>query len=145
MEITATLIIIVITVIASLLAFNNKDIKDKLIFYPPAITEHKQWYRFFTSGFIHADIPHLLFNMYALYIFGVGNVKYKNGVEYNFIEIFGDKGRMLYLTMYLLALLVCLLPTYKKNKDNYNYLGLGASGAVSAVIFAKILLEPLTG
>src|ERR1700749_2054747 len=121
MEITATLIIIVITVIASLLAFNNNDLKHKLIFYPPAISERKQWYRFFTSGFIHADIPHLLFNMYALYIFGVGDARYKNGVEYTFVDIFGEKGKLLYLLMYLLALGVCLLPTYSKNKHNYHY------------------------
>jgi len=145
MELSVTLVIILVTVGVSLVAFNDNNIRNKLIFYPPAVSERNEWWRFFTSGFIHADIPHLIFNMYALYLFGAGEAKYKWGVEYDFIRLFGENGRILYLGMYLLALIVCLLPTYKKNKHNYNYLGLGASGAVSAVIFAKIILDPLSG
>ena len=63
-------------------------------------------------------------------------------VEDKFFEIFGAKGKLLYLLLYILALAVCLLPTYSKNKDNYHYRSLGASGAVSAVVFAGLLLEP---
>ena len=116
---------------------------DNLIFYPPAVTEKNQYYRFISCGFIHANIPHLIFNMYALYLFGEG--QHKDGVEYFFAAIFGDKGKVLYLLMYVLALVACLIPTFNKNKNNYNYRSLGASGAVSAVVFSYILFEPLRG
>jgi membrane associated rhomboid family serine protease len=109
---------------------------DKLIFYPPAVSERNEWYRFFSSGILHADFPHLLFNMYALYLFGTG-------VENRFMSIFSEQGRLIYLAMYVLALGASLLPTYAKNKDNYHYRSLGASGAVSAVVFAYMLFEPM--
>jgi len=109
---------------------------EDLIFYPPAVTERKQYYRFITCGFIHANIPHLLFNMYSFWIFG-------EYVEMLFTSIFDSMGRWYYLLMYLTALAACLLPTYAKNKNNYHYRSLGASGAVSAVIFAFIFLNPL--
>lgn len=133
---SVTLIIIIMTCIVSFTAFNNQKVMDDLIFYPPAVSIQKQFYRFFTCGFIHANIPHLLFNMYSFWIFG-------EYVEIRFMTIFGPAGRWLYLLMYLSALLFCLLPTYKKNKENYYYKSLGASGAVSAVIFAFIFLDPL--
>ena len=63
-------------------------------------------------------------------------------LEEAFQQIFGDKGKILYLLLYVIALIVCLLPTYLQNKDNYHYRSLGASGAVSAVIFAGIFIFP---
>jgi len=138
-----TLIIIIITCLISFYGFSNQKIIDDLIFYPPAIAKRNQWYRFFTCGLIHADFAHLGFNMFALYLFADG--QNHTGLENSFKLIFGEKGKLLYLTMYILALGVCLLPTYSKNKDNYHYRSLGASGAVSAVIFAQILLEPMMG
>jgi len=131
-----TLIIIIITCLVSVVAFSNQKILDDLIFWPPAISNRRQYYRFFTCGFIHADFVHLAFNMYSLYIFGVY-------VESKFILLFGDYGRLYYLLMYISALPICLLPTYAKNRENYYYKSLGASGAVSAVVFAFIFLEPL--
>lgn len=117
---------------------------DDLIFYPPAISHQKQWYRFFSCGLIHADWAHLFFNMYVLYIFGAG--QHKQGVEFLFKSIFGDKqGAILYLLMYFAALGACLIPTYSKNKENYNYRSLGASGAVSAVVFAYMMFNPMQG
>lgn len=136
MTISITLIIIVVTCIVSFIAFSNEKLFDDLIFYPPAITYQKQFYRFFTCGFIHANYGHLLFNMYSLYAFG-------EYVESLFHEAFGPSGKWLYLLMYLSSLYFCLLPTYLKNKDNENYRSLGASGAVSAVVFAFIFLEPM--
>ena len=143
MELSITIIIIIITVLVSISAFNNQKIMEDLIFYPPAISKRNQWWRFFSCGLIHADWAHLLFNMYALYIFGVGS--HKDGVEYIFKMVFGDKGAWLYLLMYIVALAVCLLPTYAKNKDNYHYRSLGASGAVSAVVFAYMMFDPMRG
>lgn len=149
MLISTTLIIIIITSIISFTAFGNHRILNDLIFYPPAI-QRGQWYRFFSCGLIHADMGHLIFNMFTLYIFGEGRINTPAGpvylgVEYKFIELFGKYGNLVYLGMYLLALGVCLLPTYAKNKDNYHYRSLGASGAVSAVVFASILFRPLMG
>jgi membrane associated rhomboid family serine protease len=131
-----TVIIIIITVLISLTAFNNSKVMNDLIFYPPAVSSNKQFYRFITCGFIHADYGHLLFNMLSLYFFG-------QFVEGAFAYIFGSGGKLLYLLMYVMALVASLLPTYFKNKNNQFYRSLGASGAVSAVIFAGILLDPL--
>jgi membrane associated rhomboid family serine protease len=133
-----TIIIIIITSIVSLAALNSSKVLNQLIFYTPAVTYHKQWYRFFSSGFIHADYMHLIFNMYAFYLFG-------NSVEFAFGQLFGAKGAILYLLMYVSSLFFALLPTYMKHKDDPSYSSLGASGAVSAVIFANILLNPIQG
>jgi len=136
MELSITLIIIIVTTLVSIGGFSNHKIIDDLIFYPPAVTQQKQWWRFVTCGLIHADVGHLILNMYALYIFGVA-------VEKAFIEVFDKYGSFVYLVMYISALIVCLLPTYRKHKNNYYYRSLGASGAVSAVVFCFILLFPL--
>lgn len=133
--ITITIAIVALTCIISFTAFSNEKITEDLIFYPPAITYKNQWYRFITCGFIHADIMHLAFNMYSFYLFG-------EMVESAFVSIFGNKGKALYLILYITALVVCLLPTYIQHKENYHYRSLGASGAVSAVIFVGIFLNP---
>ncbi|MFZ6023378.1 MAG: rhomboid family intramembrane serine protease [Bacteroidota bacterium] len=130
-----TILILIITCVISFTAFSNQKIMNDLIFYPPAITEQHQWYRFVTNGFIHADIAHLAFNMLSFYLFG-------DFVEQYFNAFFAEKGRALYLTMYLTGLIVCLIPTYFQNRTNYHYRSLGASGAVSAVVFAGIFLDP---
>jgi membrane associated rhomboid family serine protease len=130
-----TVIIIIITAIISFTAFSNNKVMNDFIFYPPAVSVNKQYYRFITCGFIHADIAHLAFNMISLYLFG-------QFVEGKFIEIFGYVGGIFYVIMYLLALIVSLLPTYFKNKNNPDYRSLGASGAVSAVVFAGLMIAP---
>lgn len=135
MELSITLIIVIITVLVSIGAFNNQKIMDDLIFHPPAVSQRNQWYRFFSAGLIHADVTHLAFNMISLYLFG-------RFVEQAFLGLFAEKGKILFLAMYVLALPVSLLPTYFKNRHNYHYYGLGASGAVSAVVFAGLLLAP---
>lgn len=133
---TLTLIIVILTAIISYTAFSNEKIIDDLIFYPPAVTQQNQWYRFITCGFIHADMTHLLFNMFSLYMFG-------EFVEKTFNEIFTiTNGRIVFILLYLTALIVSLLPTYLKHKNDYHYRSLGASGAVSAVVFAGIFLYP---
>lgn len=137
MELSITIIIIAATVGVSIVAFSNQKLIDQLIFYPPAIGRG-QWYRFFSCGLIHADWGHLIFNMLALYMFG-------EYVEGKYIEVFGAAGKLVYLAMYVVALAASVIPTYSKNKDNYHYRSLGASGAVSAVIFAGILFNPLAG
>ncbi|HNJ58581.1 MAG TPA: rhomboid family intramembrane serine protease, partial [Chitinophagaceae bacterium] len=130
-----TLIIIIVTAIISFSAFKNEKIVNDLIFYPPSITNQNQWYRFITCGFIHADVVHLAFNMLSLYMFG-------EAVENNFKYIFGTRGNVLYVVLYFSTLVICLLPTYLKQKQNSYYRSLGASGAVSAIVFVGIFLFP---
>ena len=135
---SVTLIITIITVVVSLLGFKNQEIINKLIFYPPAVTQNREYYRFVTCGFIHADLAHLAFNMISFYLFSDGLV------EPAFIAYFGEYGKFALVSMYFVALVVCLLPTYFKNKNNENYRSLGASAAVSAVVFAGLMISPLS-
>ena len=150
MEVSITLIIIIVTGIVSFMGFSNQNLIDQFIFYPPAI-RRGQFYRFFSCGLIHADWGHLIFNMIALYFFGEGRITTESGdiiytgLEFRFVEVFGKVGKLVYLGMYILALAASVIPTYFKNKDNYHYRSLGASGAVSAVIFGAILFNPLEG
>jgi len=131
-----TIIIIAVTAFISYSAFNNNSLVEKYIFYPPAIKD-KQWYRFITYGFLHADWSHLIFNMFALYLFG-------SAIEQVFMETFGDKmGILFYILLYFSGLIISILPTYIKEKNNSWYRSLGASGAVSAIVFAYILVYPM--
>lgn len=135
MQSPITLILIAITCVVSWLAFDNRKLADRLILWPPAIDKHKQYDRLITYGFIHADFSHLLFNMITLYFFG-------RNIEQVMVLVTGSV--LTYPLFYLVALVVSILPTYLKNQKNPNYLSLGASGAVSAVLFAFILLKPWT-
>lgn len=128
----ATLVIILATCAISFLAFKNDKLLNDLILWPPAIKRGKQYYRLVTYGFIHADGMHLLFNMITLYFFG------------RYIESFmgGSIGTLGFIAFYLSAIVVSILPTYMKNVNNPAYRSLGASGAVSAVLFAFVLLNP---
>lgn len=128
---THTTLIIVITVIVSLMAWQNKTLFNRLIFYPPAVSSG-QWDRFVTHGFIHADSMHLLFNMFTLYFFG----RAIEGLYREFVFGYG------FVIFYVLAIVAAMIPSYIKNKNNASYLSLGASGGVSAVLFAFILLAP---
>ena len=131
MESPITYALIGVTCLVSWIAFNNRRLADRLILWPPAIDKHRQYDRLLTYGFIHADFMHLLFNMITLFFFGP------------LIErLMGGIGLWVFPVFYLSALVVSILPTYLKNQKNPNYLSLGASGAVSAVLFAFILLQP---
>jgi membrane associated rhomboid family serine protease len=132
-----TLIIVAITVVVSIAAMDNMTLKNKLMFNAYMINHRKEWYRFFSNGLIHADWIHLLFNMYALWMFG-------KGVEtmYQFENVYGDKGSLFFILLYIGGLVMSSLYSYEKNKNNIYYNSLGASGAVSAVIFAFIVLNP---
>jgi membrane associated rhomboid family serine protease len=132
--ISFTVGIIIVTCLVSILALNNRKLMDALIFWPPAIQMQNQYYRFVTCGLIHADLMHLFFNMFTLYFFGSALETY----------YMGDLGLQHYyfLLLYVLALIVANIPSYFKHKDDYNYRSLGASGAVSAVLFAYILIKP---
>jgi len=126
-----TIIIILITALISFGAFNNNKLYQDLLLYPPAVNRG-QWYRFLTSGFIHADLQHLLFNMLTLYFFG--------RVMEDYLK--AELGNWAFLVLYLGAIIVSDIPSYLKHKDNPGYASLGASGGVSAVLFAFIILAP---
>lgn len=137
MNLSITLSVIIFTSLVSITTFGNRKIVQELIFYPPAITKQGQWYRFFTCGLLHADWEHLLFNMISLYLFGATVEAYfKSDI------LFGDRGALCYLLLYVLALLFSLIPTFFKHRNDYHYRSLGASGAVSAIVFAGILFNP---
>jgi len=130
-----TLLLIAVTAIVSWMAFNNRKLADRLVLWPPAIDRQRQYDRLVTYGFIHADLAHLLFNMVTLFFFG-------RPIEGVMARLTGSV--LTYPLFYLGALVVSILPSYLKNQKNPNYMSLGASGAVSAVLFAYILLSPWT-
>ncbi len=121
--------IIAFTVLISFLAFNNADTKYKLLFYPAGMNKPDEYYRFVSYGFIHADYIHLFFNMFTLYSFG-------RNVE---AELFN---KTQYIIFYISALAASTIFDFIKEKNNSRYAALGASGAVSAVVFATIIFSP---
>ncbi len=126
-----TIAIIIITVIISLLAFSQQRIMNRLIFWGPAVSRG-QFDRLITYGFIHADGFHLLFNMITLFFFG-------RVIEQFYRQYAFDMGFALF---YLGGLIASILPSYLKHKNDVNYFSLGASGAVSAILFTFILFQP---
>jgi membrane associated rhomboid family serine protease len=132
MTLSITLVLIVVTGLVSWAAFNNPKLLERLILWPPAIDRRKQYDRLITHGFIHADFGHLLFNMITLYFFG-------SQIERLFLPYIGWIGFTLF---YLSAIVVAILPTYLRHRHDAQYRSLGASGAVSAVLFAFILVDP---
>ena len=127
-----TLILIAVTVLVSWLAFDRPRLLDRLILWPPAIDRNKQYDRLLTHGFIHADWQHLLFNMITLFFFG-------RVAEQVIGSMIGPVG---FLLFYLSAIVIAILPTYLRHRHDTRYRSLGASGAVSAVLFAFILVQP---
>ena len=133
---SVTLIIIIFTCIISIQAFNRMDIFEKLKHHPYTESRNKEYYRWLTSGFLHADYIHLGINMFVLWQFG-------GVVEKVYQAQFGSSmGMFLYLIMYLTSIVFSDLPTFRKHKDNPQYAAIGASGAVSAVVFTFILYYP---
>jgi membrane associated rhomboid family serine protease len=133
-----TLIIVVITCVISIIALNNPKLKADLIFWPAVIKTNGQYFRFLTYGLIHADYIHLSFNMLSLYSFGI----FVEQQVFSAPFLFYEKGKIFFLAMYVLALVISTIPDYFKYRDVYGYTALGASGAVSAVIFSGIILRP---
>ena len=128
-----TLVLIAVTALVSWLAFKDRRLVDRLILWPPAVSRRHEYWRLVSYGFLHADFPHLLFNMITLFFFG-------RLIEQVMRELTGSA--LTYPLFYLAALVVSILPSYLKNHANPNYFSLGASGAVSAVLFAFILISP---
>jgi len=138
MSLSITLVIVVISGIISYQGFNNRSFFDRLKHYPVAEENSKEYYRMLTSGFLHGSWMHLIINMYVLLQFG-------EIIEYRFVDLFGNMGRIIYVLFYLTAIVIADIPTYLKHKDNPSFSSIGASGAVSAVVFAFIMYYPLQG
>lgn len=137
-NITITLIIIGVTILTSWRAFNDRGLFEKLKHYPFEENRDKEYYRFLSSGFVHGSGMHLFINMYVLYTFG-------EVVEKIFAYEFGMLGRLLFVFFYLSAIVVADIPTFLKHKMNPGFASIGASGAVSAIVFVFILFDPWQG
>lgn len=137
--ISITLSIVIITAITSFIAFSNEKLKEDLLFWPAEIKSRKQYYRFITCGFVHGDVMHLAFNMISFLSFG----EYLEQGLFSHPTLFGANGKFVFLALYILALIVSVIPDYFQYNDNFAYKALGASGAVSAVIFSFIMIEPM--
>ena len=130
-----TLLLVIITAVISFFALNNADMMSKWMFKPFMVKKKNEYYRFVSSGFIHADFMHLIFNMFTLYFAG-------QFLEQVFEGWFGPIGILLFVVMYILGIVVSDIPTYIKHNKDFDYNGLGASGGVAAILFAFILIAP---
>lgn len=109
----------------------------KYLFHPYSIYHHGEHYRFLSHAFIHGDVLHLMLNAVALFGFGLALE------EYYFPVLFGEKtGKLLYLLLFTGGIYAASLTEYFRNRHNPDYSSLGASGAISAVLFCFIILSP---
>ena len=122
-------IIFAITIITTLIAFSNENVLAKLILHPYSVYRKQRIYTIFTSGLIHNDWMHLFFNMFSYCFFA--------------FDLERQLGHWQFGLLYVLSLGLSDLPTVFKHKDDYGYRSLGASGAVSAVVFSAIMFNPM--
>jgi membrane associated rhomboid family serine protease len=123
--------IFAITIIWSVLAFSNQNMYGQFMLHPYSVYRREHVYTVITSGFIHKDWMHLLFNMFSFFFFGFTLERYLGHWQFG--------------VLYFVSMILSDLPTVAKHKEDYWYHSLGASGAISAVIFGFILFEPMTG
>ena len=136
MNMSITLLLVIATVAISLLAWNKEELSRKWIFNPYTIAKYNQYYRFISSGFIHANWMHLLFNVFMLYMFG-------EIIERLFIQLMGNFGKIVFVLFYISAIIISAISTFIKHKHNPGYNSLGASGGVSAILFSYIVFAPM--
>ncbi|MDB5025870.1 MAG: rhomboid family intrarane serine protease [Mucilaginibacter sp.] len=123
-------VIFAITIVVSLVAFSNDDLYAKLILHPYDVSRGKKVYTLITSGFIHADWMHLIFNMLSYFFFA--------------FQLEATLGHWQFALLYMLSMILSDLPSVVKHKNDFWYRSLGASGAISAVVFGAILFNPLS-
>jgi membrane associated rhomboid family serine protease len=129
------LTIVALTCLVSILAFSNPELFNRLQFNAYAIKHNKQGYRFFTYGLLHAGWAHLGINMYVFWIFG--------GLVFSrYLELFGNAAYLYFLVLYIGGIMFSVLYDFGRHKDHEWYNAVGASGAVSSVVFASIILFP---
>lgn len=134
-----TIIIIIITAAISILCFSRPAAFNRLKFSAYSVWHRREWDRMLTYGLVHGGWGHLVFNMITLYCFG-------RIVEQYFGVAFGaTSGPILYVVLYVTALIVSTVGDLLKFRNDPYYSAVGASGAVSAILFAAILFEPKMG
>lgn len=127
----AALILIVTTTVVTLIAwYVRPDWQMKGMMRPYVVFRENRWYQLISSGFLHGDSTHLIFNMITFFFFGP--------------QLEQIIGTGLFLGLYFTALVISSLPTLFLHRNDPNYASLGASGAVGAVIFSYILFYPLS-
>lgn len=131
-----TWFIIGITTLVSYLAFQNENLMSRLQFNAAHIVLKKEYHRLITHAFVHANWPHLIVNMLVLYFFGPAIESYLH-------YYFGNKSTAFFLLLYFGGILASNIWSLIRHKNNYYYNAVGASGAVSAVLFAFIFFNPL--
>jgi len=136
-----TVMIIAFTVLISFMAFNNADLRIKMKHWPYLEARDKEYYRWLTSGFLHADPMHLIFNMLTLYFFAADQ-RGNEGLESWFLDRFPEFGTTIFMVFYLLAIVASSSATFFKYRNTPSFASIGASGAVAAVLFASILAHP---
>jgi len=128
-----TYLILGITVVVSFICFGNQTLAMKLALSPYQVIHRKEWYRVITHGFVHADMTHLLVNMFTFWSFGIYMEQY-----YQYVGL----GKWGFLLLYFGGMIFSSSFDLAKQKDNPYYLSVGASGAVSAVLFSSIFFDP---
>jgi membrane associated rhomboid family serine protease len=127
--VSVALVIFAATIVASLAGLYAKpQIIERSLFRPYWFLRRRQYDTVVTSGFVHADLPHLLFNMVTFWFFA--------------FPLERQIGPVRFAVLYFLALVVSDLGTYAKHRNDPQYASLGASGAISAVLFAAIVYFP---
>lgn len=134
-----TLAIVFGTAIFSIMGFNNRELFEKYLFNAYAIKTYKQQYRFLSHAFLHVDWTHLLLNLYVLHSFG-------RILENNlFPQLFEKKATLYYILLFTGSVYASSMADYFRYKNNPTYSAVGASGAVSAIVFSTILILPDMG
>lgn len=131
-----TFLIIILTTGVTFIGLNKDSVKEDLLFWPFEIKRNGELYRFLTYGVLHADFMHLLFNMLSFYSFGIALE------QYLFKAIFGELSTAMFAIMYITAIIASVIPDFFKYQNKSYYRSLGASGAVSAVVFSAITIQP---
>jgi len=122
-------------VIISILAFNNSNLILKYSFKPSAIKQG-QWYRFISHIFLHSDYMHLFFNGFVYYSF--------SGYVLKWLQLVAGEqaGLVLFLGLFMGGAVAGVIPAYFRERNNPYYTAVGASGGVSALVFAMVLINP---
>ena len=132
-----TFIILAATVLVSWRAFEQSPLFEKLLHSPYRVKHNKQYYRLFSHMLVHADVMHLALNMFVFYSFG-------RVLESIFRATWGEQqGGILFTALYVLGGVAATLPSMRKHGDNYGYNSVGASGGVSSLLMAYMILFPL--
>jgi membrane associated rhomboid family serine protease len=134
-----TIVIVIVTVGISLLAFRKQELLYRFDLSPYNLVHKKQYYRIFSHAFLHNDYMHLAINMLVLYSFGTGIEKIFGNLEQQGV-IFS--GPFYFVLLYLISIAIASLTTVNRYRDNSEYSAVGASGAVSAVVFTYIFFAP---